>query len=348
MKRHGRVLASAPTAAAMRLRGATRCDFQVAAWGERVPVGAAQVSLHPAGHVLGSAQVLVEWNEARVLYSGDFKLRPGLSCETTVVPQCDVLVMETTFGLPRYKFPDSAQVVADIRAWCRATLERGRTPVLLCYSLGKGQEVLAGLLGADFPIYLAPTHWKMSELYRGFGVQLPSYHRFEADAWAGKTLDGVLLCAPQCRRARWWGEMRGLTTAYISGWALDEGACWRFGTDAAFPLSDHADYADLWNYVVQSGARRVYTLHGFARPFAADLRAAGWSACALEDVDMGAAIAHIPHELAKCERVARSVGGDARAESVPAPITSQVSAPRGRRSLSRAQRAEVAGQMCLF
>jgi Cft2 family RNA processing exonuclease len=285
MRGHERVICTPPTAAMMRLRGATISRFQTPAFDEAFEIGGARVTLFPAGHVLGSSQVLVESQGKRLLYSGDFKLRPGLSAEAATVPRADVLIMETTFGLPRYSFPERERVMDDVKAFCRYALGDGCTPVLFCYSLGKGQEVLAGLDGVEFPIYLHSAHWKMANLYREFGVKLPPYHRY----WPGQKIDdGVLLCASGCRRGAWFQELQGIRTAYISGWALDKSAKWRLGTDAAFPLSDHADYDELLQYVYLTGAQTIYTMHGFAAEFAADLRELGFNAQPLETLASGA------------------------------------------------------------
>ena len=133
----------------------------------------------------------MEWDGRRLLYSGDFKLRPGLSAERTEVPPAASVIMDTTFGKPRYRFPDTEEVTADIRRWCRETLREGYIPVLFCYSLGKGQEVLACLDGEEYPIYLHATHWDMAQLYADFGVKLPPYRKYQP----GQKLDGPLLCA---------------------------------------------------------------------------------------------------------------------------------------------------------
>lgn len=279
VQKHEEVLSSVPTAAMMKLRGVTRCRFRTMPYRQPSEMDAARVTLFPAGHILGSAQVLVEWEDVRFLYSGDFKLRPCLSAEAVEVPAADVVVMETTFGKPRYRFPKTEDVVEDIRLFCRSSLDAGYSPVLFCYSLGKGQEVLASLAGVDYPIYLHSAHWDMSALYRDFGVKLPPFQKFQT----GQKLDGVLLCAPGCRRARWFNSLNGIRTAYISGWALDSGARWRFGTDAAFPLSDHADYDDLLEYVRKTGAKSIYTMHGFADEFAGDLRKRGYWAEPLKE-----------------------------------------------------------------
>lgn len=278
MKPHGGVLSSPATAAMMQLRGATLCRFDTADFGATREIGDAKITLFPAGHVLGSAQVLVEHDGRRLLYSGDFKLRSGLSAEAIEIPEVDIVVMETTFGLSRYKFPQREQVMAEVREFCEVALLSGNSPVLFCYSLGKGQEVLAGLHDFDFPIYLHQNHFEMAQLYQRFGIQLPPYRLYVP----GRKLNGVLLCASGCRRGGWFQKLPNVRTAYISGWALDRGARWRFGTDAAFPLSDHADYEELFEYVERTSARQIYTMHGFDVDFARDLRRQGFDAQPLQ------------------------------------------------------------------
>lgn len=285
MRRHKRVFSTRATAAMMQARGATSTRFHSLKWGEQWDWNGAAVSLHPAGHVLGSSQILVEARDGtKLLYSGDFKLAKGLSCEEIQIPRADILVMETTFGRPKYQFPSIDKVISDICAWCAECLGKGETPVLFCYSLGKGQEVLAGLQNCGFPIHLQAAHARICAVYDSLGVRFPKFSTFQN----GSSIEGVLLCASQCRRSAWWPELERthrLKTAYISGWALD--GIWnaraRFGTDAAFALSDHAGYADLLEYVRISGAQTVWTTHGFEKEFAADLRALGLNAAPLRE-----------------------------------------------------------------
>lgn len=279
-KNHRRIYATPATAALMRARGIGRAQYMETPYGAPVTWGQAKVTLYPAGHVLGSAQVLVEVSGVRVLYSGDFKLRTGWSCEPVEVPEADIVIMETTFGRPRYRFPDAELVMREIISWCQDVLDDDAIPVLLCYSLGKGQEVLAGLKDAPFPVHLQTAHWKITEVYRQMGIEFMTYSRHEI----GKDPEGVFICSGQCRRFRWFQNMCGrrpVRTAYISGWALDP---WRkFGTEIGFALSDHADYPDLVEYVNRTGASTVYTVHGFEQDFAADLRAKGLKARPLKE-----------------------------------------------------------------
>jgi Cft2 family RNA processing exonuclease len=275
----------------MRARGALKSKFHDLEWREIVKWNRAQISFYPAGHVLGSAQMLVESAGTSLLYSGDFKLRDSLSAEKIEVPRADILVMETTFGLPRYRFPESHVVFKQIANWCRAVLDRGAIPAIFCYSLGKGQEVLAGLANCDFPIYLHAKHGQISEVYASHGIDFPAFKIHET----GNDIDGVLLCASQCKRSKWWGELttkRRVETAYVSGWALGAHPA-RFGCDAAFALSDHAGYDDLMEYVRLSGARKVWTTHGFCAEFATDLRARGLDAAPLREAKAPAPAAQL-------------------------------------------------------
>lgn len=279
MKKHGHVYASPATAAMMRARGASKTRFYPLAWGESVAWNGAKVSLYPAGHVLGSAQVLVEGRDGqRLLYSGDFKMRPSRSSETIEVPRADVLVMETTFGRPRYEFPSLECVLDEVRSWCRAALALGQTPVLFCYSLGKGQELLAGLDNCDFPIAVHAAHAKICAVYTEHGARFVPFRVHQE----GTRVKGALLCSSMCRRSKWWRALEqthDLVCANVSGWALD-GAL-RHDAPRGFALSDHAGYSDLHEYVRLSGASKVWTTHGFESEFAADLRALGLDAAPL-------------------------------------------------------------------
>jgi len=279
MKKHGHVYASPATAAMMRARGAFKTRFHPLAWGEMVAWNGARVSLYPAGHVLGSSQILVEGQGGdRLLYSGDFKMRPSRSSEPIEVPRADVLVMETTFGRPRYEFPPLESVLQEVISWCQDALAQRKTPVLFCYSLGKGQELLAGLHDCGFPLSVHAAHAKICAVYEAHGANLAPFETHEE----GARVEGALLCSSMCRRSKWWQALEqshDLVCANVSGWALDGQG--RSGAPKGFALSDHAGYSDLHEYVRLSGARKVWTTHGFDEEFAADLRALGIEAAPL-------------------------------------------------------------------
>ena len=248
-------------------------------FGERTSIRGLDVTLIPAGHIFGSAQFFLETKHGSLLYTGDFKLRPGRSAEPAEWRHAQTLIMETTFGLPRYRFPPTEQIVGQIVAFCRDTLETGAVPVLLGYSLGKAQEILCALSDAGLKPMLHGTVHRMTRIYEQFGQSFCEYERYNAKQVAGK----VLICPPSVVRSPMLEKIKDKRVAMISGWAVDPGAIYRYQVDAAFPLSDHADYTDLIRYVELVKPERVLTLHGFAAEFARDLRERGIEAWALSE-----------------------------------------------------------------
>jgi len=237
-----------------------------------------EVRLWPAGHIFGSAQLWLRREGETLLYTGDFKLRTGQSAEACVTPSADVLVMETTFGLPRYRFPPTERVLGEILHFCHDALNDGAVPVLLGYSLGKSQELLKSLAAARLPIMLHPQTVRMTRVYESLGLAFPPYREFDAGTAAGH----VVICPPQANHSSRLRSLRSRRVAAITGWAMDPAAVFRYQCDAAFPLSDHADYDDLLEFVRRVNPRRVHTTHGFAHEFARTLRARGLEAWALE------------------------------------------------------------------
>src|ERR1700682_34902 len=276
---HDEIILSERTARIMQARlPGTRIEH-VLPFGEKRTVHDLNVMLLPAGHIFGSAQFFLFTEKETLLYTGDFKLRPGKSAEPAQWRQADTLIMETTFGRPRYRFPPTEQVVDQIVAFCRETLDDGAVPVLLGYSLGKGQEILCSLDGAGLTPMLHGSVYQMTRIYEQFGQSFCKYVRYNANQIGGK----VLICPPSANRSRMLEKIRRKRVAMISGWAVDPNAVYPYQVDAAFPLSDHADYDDLLRYVDLVQPKRVLTLHGFAAEFARDLRDRGVEAWALSD-----------------------------------------------------------------
>jgi DNA ligase-1 len=276
---HDEIIVSERTARLMQARLPGKRNEHVVAFGEQKTIHGLDLMLLPAGHIFGSAQFFLETKEGSLLYTGDFKLRPGRSAEPTEWRQAETLIMETTYGLPRYRLPPTDEVIGQIVAFCRDTLEAGAVPVLLGYSLGKAQEILCSLTGAGLKPMLHGSVHQMTRIYEQFGQSFCEYERYKADEVAGK----VLICPPSANRSRMLERIRHKRVAMISGWAIDPNAVYRYQVDAAFPLSDHADYTDLLRYVELVQPQRVLTLHGFAAEFARDLRERGIEAWALSE-----------------------------------------------------------------
>ncbi|HEY5769225.1 MAG TPA: MBL fold metallo-hydrolase RNA specificity domain-containing protein, partial [Terrimicrobium sp.] len=275
---HARIICTSATARLMQARlDETLSSFEILAFGETRKFDGWSVTLLPAGHVLGSAQLLYEDGHGTLLYTGDFKLRKGFSSEAVVTTQAETLIMETTYGLPRYQFPPVEETLASMVRFCLEAIEDGDTPVLLGYALGKAQEILSALQMANLRVMLHPTIARIAKVYEEFGVTFPPYVPFEAASAPGH----VLICPPAVNGSRMLQSVRRPRTAALTGWAIDPGAVHRLQVDAAFPLSDHADYNDLLHYVEAVRPRLVLTLHGFAQEFARDLRNRGIEAWAL-------------------------------------------------------------------
>lgn len=278
---HAEVLCSEGTARLMQARMPSVRQHHVLAFGQTEALTPeATVTLHPAGHIFGSAQCLIEHpDHGKLLYTGDFKLRPGRSAERCATPHADVLIMETTYGRPHYLLPPTEKVLADIARFCASTLDDGDTPVLFGYSLGKSQELLSGLADARLPVMLHPQTHRLTQIYEELGVTFPPFRPFDAEALAGH----VVICPPQTGQSPFLRKIPRRRTATITGWALDPGTTYRSQCDAAFPLSDHADFADLLRFVELVRPARVLTLHGFASDFARTLRARGVEAWAINE-----------------------------------------------------------------
>jgi DNA ligase 1 len=274
---HNEIIVSERTARLMQSRLPGVRTEHVLPFGERRTVRGFDLMLLPAGHIFGSAQCYVFAGGETLLYTGDFKLRPGKSAEQAEWRQADTLIMETTFGLPRYRFPSTEQVIEQVVTFCQETINDDQVPVLLGYSLGKAQEILCSLEGAGFTPMLHGSVYRMTRIYEEFGQTFCKYVRYHPDAVAGK----VLICPPSANRSRMLETIPRKRVAILTGWAVDPNAPYRYQVDAAFPLSDHADYPDLIRYVELVRPRRVFTLHGFAAEFARDLRERGIEAWAL-------------------------------------------------------------------
>jgi DNA ligase 1 len=277
--RHDEIIVSERTARFMRARLPGKRIEHVLPYGETRSLHGLNVTLLPAGHVFGSAQLLLSTDNETLLYTGDFKLRPGKSAEPLQWRRADTLVMETTFGLPRYQFPPTEKVIDQIVAFCRDTIDDGAVPVILGYSLGKAQEILCSLDGAGLTPMLHGSVFQMTRLYEQFGQSFCKYVRYKRQEVAGK----VLICPPSANHSAMVTNIPRKRVAMITGWAVEPNVIYRYQVDAAFPLSDHADYNDLLRYVDLVQPKRVLTLHGFAAEFARDLRDRGIEAWALNE-----------------------------------------------------------------
>jgi len=250
------------------------------AFQEKFFINGVQISLHPAGHILGSSQVRIEYSGQVWVASGDYKRDPDPTCEPFENVRCDVFVTEATFGAPSFVWEKGEDLGRQIFEWWSANSERGVNSVLFAYSLGKAQRVLGVLQPfTTKPIYCAPSVTELNECYRGEGVQLaPALCLSGVDS--AKPLCGELFLVPQSFLKSPQAQLLGprFETAFASGWMAGGGRGFGRGYDRGFVMSDHADWNDLVRTVVESEARRVYVQHRGQGALVKHLRSLGLSA----------------------------------------------------------------------
>ncbi len=267
---HGAYLATAVGAGVLRARlGAI--SLQGLAYGEAVHLGGVRVSLHPAGHVLGSAQVRLEHRGRVWVASGDYfvsghEADVNATCAPFEPVRCHCFITESTFGLPVYRWRPQHEVLQQVLAWWADNAQAGRTSLLLAYSLGKAQRLLAGLAdGAAAGIGPIAVHAAVEPLnraYREAGVVLPPTAVLGAGA-AGRAPPRALVIAPPAVLGSAWARGLGdCSDAFASGWMQLRGARRRQGLDRGFALSDHADWPGLQRAIAATGAERVIVTHG--------------------------------------------------------------------------------------
>lgn len=251
-------------------------------YGVRHSFGATSVSLHPAGHVLGSAQVRIERGGHVWVVSGDYKRQPDLTCAAFEPLECNVFVSEATFALPVYRWPATAEVIADIMRWWGANRERGLCSILFCYALGKAQRVLAELTAfTQEPVYVHGAVGSLVDLYRKCGVNMVP--TLSATTERARDYCGALIIAPPGAAGTPWIRRFGEHSAgFCSGWMRVRGDRRRRGYDRGFVLSDHADWPALIETCLATRAQRVLLTHGRADALTRYLNEQGVEASALQ------------------------------------------------------------------
>ncbi len=272
---NGAYLCAASGAALLRRRLGPEAVIRGVPYGERVCLGDTVVSFHPAGHILGSAQVRVESDGAVWVVTGDYKRQADPTCAPFQPVRCEALITEATFALPIYRWPDPEAVARDIVAWWHSNRAAKRASVLFCYALGKAQRILAMLreFTSDAVFVHGAVHG-FTELYRAAGVDMLATKPV-AETMRGKSFAGELVLAPEMAIGSTWMRRFGdHETAFASGWMRVRGNRRRRSFDRGFELSDHADWPALLRTVEESGARRVLATHGSSESLARYLREA--------------------------------------------------------------------------
>lgn len=271
-------LCAAPCRRLLRERLGPEARIESLAYGEVRTIGTGRLSLHPAGHILGSARVRIVVDGVTTVVSGDYKTDLDPTCAPLETLHCHELISESTFGLPLFRWPPPAQVMAEINGWWAENAARGQTSVLLAYALGKAQRILAGLDAAIGPILVHGAVEKINEIYRTEGVRLPETIPFSAAGDKSRRRGAIIIAPPSALHSTWMRPLAGAVTAFVSGWMLLRHHRLRRGVDRGFVLSDHADWNGLMATIAASGAERIGLVHGYETEMARWLTEQGYRA----------------------------------------------------------------------
>lgn len=268
--------------------------IETLAYGQSVMRNGVRISLHPAGHILGSSQVRLEYQGEIWVVTGDYKIQPDPTCTPFEPVRCHTLITECTFGLPVYQWEPSDKVIDDIRQWWILNQRDGYASVVFAYSLGKAQRLLVHL-GSDIgPIYVYPSIAAFCPLYEAAGIHLPP---FRTDSPASGEGAGALVITPQSAMDSDWFKAFGPTrTAFASGWMLLRKARRNRTFDRGFALSDHADWPELLQTIAATGAEEVLATHGFTGPLVRWLQEHGYRAAAIDGPRQRSETEEIPNE----------------------------------------------------
>lgn len=238
-------------------------DLQTLAYTEPVHLNGVRVSLHPAGHVLGSAQVRIEHQGRVWVASGDYKTQADGTCAPFEPVRCDAFITESTFGLPIYHWPAVNALRTQVDEWWAANAQAGRASVLFCYAFGKAQRILHGVDAGIGPIVIHGAIEPLNAVYRDAGVALPPTSRVTDDGVdAGLLKRALVLAPPSAQGSPWLRRFGAYSDAFASGWMQLRGARRRRGVDRGLVMSDHADWPGLNSAIAATGAERIIVTHG--------------------------------------------------------------------------------------
>jgi putative mRNA 3-end processing factor len=271
-----RYLSAADGLHVLRQRLGPDAQITTLSLGETLQINGVNLSLHGAGHILGSAQVRLERGGEVWVVSGDYKTGQDPTCAPFELLPCHTFITEATFGLPIYRWPSQPEVFAEINRWWRANQAEGRASVIFAYALGKAQRVLAGVDPHIGPIYVHGAVHVMNQAYAASGVALPPTEYAQEYVRSGSTKpdwsQALIVAPPSAQGTPWLQRFGEISTGFASGWMRVRGQRRRRSYDRGFVLSDHVDWPSLLEVVSATGAERVLVTHGYVAPVVRWLR----------------------------------------------------------------------------
>jgi putative mRNA 3-end processing factor len=274
-------LAAREGAAIFHLRLGREANFDFVDYGEVRHLNGVRVSLHPAGHMAGAAQVRIEYQGEVCVVSGDYKLDQDPTCRAFEPVRCHTFVTESTFGLPIYRWQPCAEVFAEINAWWRASQQQGKASLLYGYTVGKAQRLLAGIDAAIGPIFGHGAIVNACQAYHECGVQLPEVQSVMQVDRGFDWSRALIVAPPSANGTPWMRRFGRISTGMASGWMRVRGIRRRKVVDRGFVLSDHVDWPGMLSAIRETRAENIWVTHGYVEQVAAYLKTIGFQARAL-------------------------------------------------------------------
>jgi putative mRNA 3-end processing factor len=266
----------------LKLRLGKDINIQTIKYNEVIDINGIKLSFHPAGHILGSAQIRLESGNEVVVVSGDYKTEIDPTCDSFEPVRCNTFITESTFGLPIYKWCSQKEIFDDINNWWKRNIKTGKTSIIFGYALGKAQRIISGIDTAAGPILTHGAVENINQCYRESGIDLP------ATRYVGNLSDknlfkqSLIIAPPACDNSSWTKKFENISRAFASGWMQVRGARRRMSVDRGFVLSDHADWDGLINTIKETGAENIYVTHGFSSVLVRWLKENSWNAFPLQ------------------------------------------------------------------
>lgn len=259
-----RYLCASPGLAVLRTRMGDEATIDTVEYGETLTINGVKVSLHPAGHILGSSQVRIEDQGQVWVASGDYKTEADPTCARFEPVKCHTFITESTFGLPIYRWPTEREVFGQIDRWWRSNQQSGKTSLMYAYTLGKAQRILAGVDSSIGPIFVHGAVQRMNLGYRWAGVKLPKTELATKPEKGFNWSQALIIAPPSANGTPWLRRFGDVTTGFASGWMQIRGTRRRRAIDRGFVLSDHVDWPALLSAISETGAERVWVTHGYS------------------------------------------------------------------------------------
>jgi putative mRNA 3-end processing factor len=267
----------------LKQRLGVRINLQTVNYAEDIYLNGVRVSFHPAGHILGSAQIRIEYKGEVWVISGDYKIEKDLTCEKFEPVKCNTFITESTFGLPLFKWCSQTQLFDDLNSWWRRNKDSGITSIIFGYALGKAQRIISGLDPSIGTIYTHSAIEIINQCYRNTGIKLPETKNISGIVDEELTPGALIIAPPSADIVQWTGKFRNFSSAFASGWTQLRKNRKRKSFNRGFPLSDHADWEGLLQAVKESEADKILITHGYSSSFAKWLCENGYDARVLQN-----------------------------------------------------------------